>query len=636
MNCLQKKTIYFLFIIVLLSAKVAAQAPLSFNYQGVALTNAGTAVVNKNISLQISLVESTQTGTVKYRETHTTTTDAFGQFSINIGKGQVVTGSMSNLQWNQYPYYLKVELDLNGGSSFVLVGNSQLLSVPYALYANNAGNALVGLDSARTVATINALSKKVDSLTNLISKVPTRIDSSSLYQVTPTIATKFLDSVFLPTINFDGNSSHILIGKTDLFLKLTRTFTIEGWVKNLGSTGIHQRILGNGSHGVYEGNRMAYSMGIYNNRLYVIYGTNLNGFNYSASVEYPNDGLWHHVANVFDTRNHTFIIYIDGIEKIRQNATFIPALEDISGGVAIGGNFFDGMSSPNNFFKGNLRKLRVSFGANYTSNFTPSYTYGKTDSTIAFWELNDLGTHIKANDSAYNGTLYNGTWSVLDTSSSVNLSRGLVAWYPFTGNAFDSSGFANHGTVNGATLTNDRFGNANNAYSFNGSTGYISVPNASRLNFDSGSFSISCWALCTGANKWQHILTKGDTPYPYREFYLRYTNNGIDFNAAFNSPPSTTFTSLFAQVENKQNWHQIVINYNTTLGMAFLYFDGVLKVQNPIISSVANTSGPMYIGVENPVVQLPSGPQYFTGKIDDIRIYNRPLTLSEITYLATH
>lgn len=119
-------------------SNLSAQAPLGFNYQGVALTNAGTPVASKVISLRISLIESQQLGTIKYQETHNVNTDAYGQFSVIIGNGQAITGKMSDVQWSKFPYYMKVELDLTGGTSYVFVGTSQLLSVPYALFAYNA------------------------------------------------------------------------------------------------------------------------------------------------------------------------------------------------------------------------------------------------------------------------------------------------------------------------------------------------------------------------------------------------------------------------------------------------------------------------------------------------------------------
>jgi hypothetical protein len=95
---IQKFTGLFLAAFFLTISSVIAQAPLGFNYQGVALTNAGTPVSNKVISLRIALIESQQLGTTRFQETHNVNTDAYGQFSVIIGNGQATTGKMSDVQ----------------------------------------------------------------------------------------------------------------------------------------------------------------------------------------------------------------------------------------------------------------------------------------------------------------------------------------------------------------------------------------------------------------------------------------------------------------------------------------------------------------------------------------------------------
>jgi hypothetical protein len=163
-NYIQKFTGLFLAAFLLTITSVIAQAPLGFNYQGVALTNAGTPVSNKVISLRIALIESQQLGTTRFQETHNVNTDAYGQFSVIIGNGQATTGKMSDVQWSKFPYYMKVELDLNGGTAYVFVGTSQLLSVPYALYANNAGAASISVDSLKNELTTIRLVQRGDSI----------------------------------------------------------------------------------------------------------------------------------------------------------------------------------------------------------------------------------------------------------------------------------------------------------------------------------------------------------------------------------------------------------------------------------------------------------------------------------------
>ncbi len=163
-NYIQKIIGLFIVAAILSISNISAQAPLGFNYQGVALTNAGTPIASKVISLRIALIESQQLGSVRYQEIHNVNTDPYGQFSVIIGNGQAVTGKMTDVQWSLFPYYMKVELDLTGGTAFVFVGTSQLLSVPYALYANNAGAASVGVDSIKNILSTIKLTQKGDSI----------------------------------------------------------------------------------------------------------------------------------------------------------------------------------------------------------------------------------------------------------------------------------------------------------------------------------------------------------------------------------------------------------------------------------------------------------------------------------------
>ena len=108
----------------------------------------------------------------------------------------------------------------------------------------------------------------------------------------------------------------------------------------------------------------------------------------------------------------------------------------------------------------------------------------------------------------------------------INLQNNLVAYYPFCGDADDISNNGNHGTVNGAVLTNDRFGNPNSSYFYDGNS-YISVNHSSDFNFGLGSYTLSCWINCAGSSTWQHAITKLDyqSNLTSSTMYLRYANN---------------------------------------------------------------------------------------------------------------
>jgi len=92
------------------------------------------------VRVRLSILDNTATGSVLYVETHLKTTNALGLFNLIIGQGTVVSGVFSALNWGTNAKFLKVEMDATGGTAFVLVGTTQLLTVPYAMYAASVGS----------------------------------------------------------------------------------------------------------------------------------------------------------------------------------------------------------------------------------------------------------------------------------------------------------------------------------------------------------------------------------------------------------------------------------------------------------------------------------------------------------------
>lgn len=124
-----------------------AQAPQLFNYQAVARDLSGNPLPNKSIGIKISILRNSPNGTVSYAETHQPVTNQLGLFALQIGSGTAVLGNINNIDWGNASHFLQLEMDPNGGSAYQLVGTSQLVSVPYALYAAraklNAGTGLI-------------------------------------------------------------------------------------------------------------------------------------------------------------------------------------------------------------------------------------------------------------------------------------------------------------------------------------------------------------------------------------------------------------------------------------------------------------------------------------------------------------
>ncbi len=132
--------IFTLVAAVLLSASLWAQAPQSFSYQSVVRGTNNALVANKQVGMKISLLKGSETGTPVYVETHTPTSNANGLVSVAIGGGTKDPSSATfvTIDWANGPYFVKTETDPAGSTNYSLTTTSQLLSVPYALYAGNA------------------------------------------------------------------------------------------------------------------------------------------------------------------------------------------------------------------------------------------------------------------------------------------------------------------------------------------------------------------------------------------------------------------------------------------------------------------------------------------------------------------
>jgi len=134
------KNLLTLFLSLILGYTLYAQAPQRFNYQGVARTGSGTALSNQALGLRISILSGGANGTVVFSETHSVTSNANGIFNIQIGGGTLVSGNFSAITWGSNVHFIRVEMDAAGGTSYNLLGTSQLLSVPYALNAASVSN----------------------------------------------------------------------------------------------------------------------------------------------------------------------------------------------------------------------------------------------------------------------------------------------------------------------------------------------------------------------------------------------------------------------------------------------------------------------------------------------------------------
>jgi hypothetical protein len=124
-------------LILLWSVQAFSQAPQKMSYQAVIRNGNNSLVANSNVGMQISVLQGSDSGPEMYVETHSASTNTNGLISLEIGTGNVVLGNFALIDWSAGPYFIKSETDPLGGTNYAISGTSELLSVPYALFAAN-------------------------------------------------------------------------------------------------------------------------------------------------------------------------------------------------------------------------------------------------------------------------------------------------------------------------------------------------------------------------------------------------------------------------------------------------------------------------------------------------------------------
>jgi gliding motility-associated-like protein len=221
--------------------------------------------------------------------------------------------------------------------------------------------------------------------------------------------------------------------------------------------------------------------------------------------------------------------------------------------------------------------------------------------------------------------------------SQVNLNSGLLAYYPFNGNANDASGNGNNATFNNATLTNDRLGNPNSAYVFNGIDNFIQVPNSSSLN-TTNQISICAWMKVSGFYPGpchgNNIVMKGDGDYLPGNYMIRFddsffTNNqncsittaDVNHESFFGLGSTPYSTTPFIKPDQ---WYSVV--YTCDGSTAKIYVNCQLVGSGPVNGISFSNSYDLFLGKLNSAQY----PYWFNGVMDEVRIYNRPINADEV------
>lgn len=442
--------------------------------------------------------------------------------------------------------------------------------------------------------------------------------------------------------SFNGSNNYIT---TPLTTISGNSYTISTWFYNtiaqVNEIGlVVSRTTWNVSTGLY----------LFNNTQYLQSTSTCNSFHYNGyNVNNLNDSVWHLYNATFD--GNIFKIYKDGIlvsstiSNIQMciNAPFIFGNDNLV---------------PNRMFNGKIDDIGIWNRALTPQEITALYTtqvpciltnnFFATDTISAcgnsvslnaqntgsnyLWSNNATTQSITANTTGwYKCTVSQGTICSVSDSVYVSLANalptslqaGLVGYWPFCGNANDESGNGNNGTVNGATLTSDRNGVSNSAYNFDGINDFIIAPGNSQ--FSNNSKTIAFWVnfntssggeeiICLGSQSsttWGCIVDNG-------LMVLNY-GRGCTNNPSQPAPINLTMA----------NWHQLIFVSTGVAGNTSMYFDGQFIGSGSTAISVGSCSNSnLYFGVD-----IFSSPEHFDGKLDDICIWNRALTTSEVQQL---
>ena len=186
-------------MMVLCMTVVFAQAPEKFSYQAVVRNASNQLIANAPVSVRMSILQGSADDVVVYVETHAVTTNANGLLTVEIGGGTVQQGVFADIDWTNGPLFLKTETDPDGGTNYTVTSVQQLLSVPYALYAKEAGNVPQNVGELTNDANYITMSD--------IPEIPTVPTNVSAFNNDAGYLTDYTETQTLAQVTANGNSA---------------------------------------------------------------------------------------------------------------------------------------------------------------------------------------------------------------------------------------------------------------------------------------------------------------------------------------------------------------------------------------------------------------------------------------------
>jgi hypothetical protein len=377
---------------------------------------------------------------------------------------------------------------------------------------------------------------------------------------------------------FDGTDNYVDLGyTTDLLLR--GDLTLSAWVRLRETPSFFGSIIGKGGYGEDESTNQPFNFHVINSgetphlRHSHEHGSGINTD--VMSVRPLEKEVWMHAALVRNVILNTYRFYING----EPEGDFTYETDPTGGEAGVSYIGWSPTGSPGQGFDGTIDDLRI-------------YDRPLTDDEIL--------------------TLYHESPST-----------GLVAYYPFNGNADDESGNGNNGTIlGGVNAAHDRFGNPGSAFRFDGSTGYITVPNSPSLQKPDSSVSVLAWVNVENwYNTWAGLVAKSESA-ARGQYALAFQDGGrIDVDVA------STYVWFFTGLPFQPGqWYFAAYTWDGDTIRVYVNGELIDSKQYSIPPTV--DSHPLELGRHTP-----GNTEYLDGTLDDVRIFDRALTGDEIQEL---